>query len=194
VAAIIDFLLLAYRKYGHVDADAYSIFWARRGWLWAHLGGGTLTLLLGPFQFLPRLRTAFPWVHRWTGRLYLLAVLIACAGAAGLIATTPGGVGLQVAFAVTELAWLFTALMGFIAIRGKQPHIHRRWMLRNYIITFVFVTFRAATLIPGVMGLAPPSVMIPTLLWLSWVVPLLAYEISIGMRRRRAGRILTAAD
>jgi len=112
-------------------------------------------------------------------------MLVACVGAAGLIATTPAGFGLQLAFAATGLAWLFTALMGFIAIRRKLPHVHRRWMVRNYIVTFTFVTFRAATLIPGVMELAPPSVMIPTLLWLGWVVPLLAYEAGVAMSMKK---------
>jgi len=192
IVAVIAFLSITYRKYVPMDPAAYSIFWSRREWLWAHLAGGALTLLLGPFQFLARLRNAYPRLHRWTGRIYLLAMLVACVGAAGLIATTPGGVGLQIAFAATEIAWLFTALMGFIAIRRRLPSVHRRWMVRNYTITFVFVTFRAAIRVPGVMDLAPPAVMIPTLLWLGWVVPLFAYEASVGvidwMCRSRSGQ------
>ncbi len=185
LAVVIAFLLMAWRKYGDADPAAYSIFWSRRGWLWAHLAGGAMTLLLGPFQFVPRLRSAFPGLHRWTGRLYLVAMLVACAGAAGLIATTPGGRGLQVAFSATGIAWLSTAAVAFTAIRRGRTQVHRRWMVRNYIVTMVFVTFRASTLVPGVMGLASPQVMIPTLVWLSWIVPLLAYEAGVRTMRHR---------
>jgi len=189
LAAIAHFLAVTYQKYGDVNAGSYSLFSTRREWLWAHLSGATLTLLLGPFQFLTPLRVAYPRVHRWTGRLYLLAMLVACAGAVGLIVTTPAGIGIQVAFAATELAWLSTAVMGFVAIRGKRMQVHRRWMIRNYIITFVFITFRVALMIPTLMALGPPSVMIPVLLELSWVIPLVVYELSAAAFGRATGRL-----
>lgn len=188
VAVVLAFLWMTWRKYGHPDPGAYSIFWSRRGWLWAHLAGGAATLVLGPFQFIAPLRNAAPRLHRWTGRLYLLAMAVACVGAGGLIATTPGGVGLQVAFSATGIAWVSTATMAFVAIRRGQPRVHRRWMIRNYLVTLVFVTFRATIMVPGVMTLAPPNVMIPALLWLGWVVPVLVYELGFRlidrMRRR----------
>ena len=37
--------------------------------------GGVVALALGPCQFLSRLRESRPRIHRWTGRLYLTAVL-----------------------------------------------------------------------------------------------------------------------
>jgi hypothetical protein len=194
LAVGVHYVWIVYQKYGHMEAGAYSIFWSRREWLMAHLAGGTVTLLLGPFQFLARLRNAYPRIHRWTGRIYLLAVLVGSVGATGLIATSPAGSGLQVAFAATELAWLFTAVMGLIAIRRKRLQVHRRWMVRNYIITFTFVTFRTVALIPGVMGLAAPSVMIPLVLLMSWVVPLLGYGAVLALRQWRAGGISVPSD
>ncbi|MEO6689964.1 MAG: DUF2306 domain-containing protein [Dokdonella sp.] len=196
VAAVIFFLRMTYQKYGHIDAGVYGIFWPRRGWLWTHLAGGVVTLALGPFQFIARLRAAYPRIHRWTGRTYLMAMCVASVGAVGLIATTPGGIALQVEFSATGIAWLFTASMGFIAIRRKLPQVHRRWMVRNYIITLAFVTFRAVIMIPGVMQIAAPSVLIPALLWSSWLVPLLLYQAGLAMihwaRRSRTGHLETA--
>ena len=176
LALVLHFLSVAYQKYAHVDAGAYGMFWSRRQWLWTHLAGGALTILLGPLQFVARLRNACPQIHRWTGRLYLLGVSIGITGAAGLISTSPAPVAIQLAFASTGIAWLVTALAGFIAIRGKRTQVHRRWMIRNYLVTLAPISFRLAILVPGVMALASPTVMIPLLLWLSWVLPLLAYE------------------
>ena len=176
LALVLHFLSVAYQKYAHVDAGAYGMFWSRRQWLWTHLAGGALTILLGPLQFIARLRNTYPRVHRWTGRVYLVGVLVGITGAAGLISTSPAPFAIQIAFASTGIAWLVTALAGFSAIRSKRTQVHRRWMIRNYLVTLAPISFRLAILVPGVMALASPAVMIPLLLWLSWALPLLAYE------------------
>ena len=175
--AAYEFLTLTFHKYAHVEANAYGMFWSRRGWLWIHLGGGTLTILLGAVQFLTRFPRAYPRVHRWTGRIYLSALLVASAGAVGMIATSPAGLEIRSAFAATALAWLTTSLIGYRAILKGKAQLHRRWMTRNYLVTLAPITFRALIRIPGVMALASPVVMIPVLLWLSWALPLLLYEI-----------------
>lgn len=183
VAVVLHFLWGSYHKYAAQDPAAYGMFWSRRAWLWTHLAGGALTALLGPLQFVARLRNAYPRAHRWTGRVYLSAMLVACAGAAGLIATTPGGFALQAAFAATALAWLCTALPGYLAIRAGRTQAHRRWMLRNYIVTLAPTVFRLSIQVPGVMALAHPAVLIPTLLWLSWAAPLLVFELASAVTR-----------
>ena len=48
-----------------------------------HISASPVALILGLFQFLPRLRANNPTLHRWTGRLYVLMVLIG--GLAGLV-------------------------------------------------------------------------------------------------------------
>ena len=57
-------------------------------------------------------------------------------------------------------------------------------MIRAYLVTLAPALFRLSLLVPGVMALASPLVMIPTLLWLSWTAPLAAYELA----RPRRGR------
>lgn len=176
VVVSINFLLTVYGKYHQLDPAAYTMFWTRRGWLWTHLAGGALTIILGPVQFLTQWPRAYSHLHRWTGRIYMICMLIACVGATGLIATSPAPFEIRAAFAATALAWLTTALTGLIAIRGSRVRTHRRWMVRNYLVTLSPITFRALIEVPGVMELAPPSIMIPALLWLSWLLPLLICE------------------
>lgn len=176
VALALHFLSGSYQKYAHVDAGAYGMFWSRRAWLWTHLSGGVLAMLLGALQFVAPLRNAYPRVHRWIGRTYLLGMLVGIIGATGLIATSPAPAAIRIAFAATGIAWVTTALAGFVAIRRKRTQVHRRWMIRNYLVTLAPATFRLALLVPGMMALASPMLMIPLLLWLSWALPLLAYE------------------
>jgi hypothetical protein len=77
---------------------------------------------------------------------------------------------------------------------GEESHARRSTDAgcRAHLITFAFVTFRALLMIPGVTTLAPPDVMIPTLLWLGWVVPILIYEIGRALRNGRAVPVLAA--
>lgn len=172
----VNFLLTVYGKYHHVDPGAYAMFWSRRGWLWTHLAGGALTIVLGPLQFLTRWPRAYPRLHRWTGRIYMVGMLIACAGATGLIATSPAPFEIRTAFASTALAWLTTALIALIAIHRGRVWPHRRWMTRNYLVTVSPITFRILLKALIAMELAPSPAIIATLLWLSWLLPLLVYE------------------
>lgn len=172
----IDFLLTVYGKYHHPDPGAYSLFWSRRGWLWTHLAGGALTIVLGPLQFLTRWPRAYPRLHRWMGRSYMVGMLVACTGATGLIATSPAPFEIRSAFAATALAWLATALAALTAIRHGRVRPHRRWMIRNYLVTLSPITFRILLQSQIAMGVAPSPAMIAILLWLSWLLPLLICE------------------
>lgn len=42
-----------------------------------HVAGGLLAIALGPLQFIKRLRTGrWTRAHRWTGRVYLIGILV----------------------------------------------------------------------------------------------------------------------
>lgn len=185
-AISIDFLLTVHGKYRHPDPGAYTMFWSRRGWLWTHLAGGALTIVLGPLQFLTRWPRAWPRLHRWVGRICMSGMLVACAGATGLIATSPAPFEIRTAFAVTALAWLTTALVALIAIRRHRVVAHGRWMTRNYLVTLSPITFRILLQAHIAMGLAPLPTTIAVLLWLSWLLPLLLHALAcrlVGLMR-----------
>lgn len=107
-----------------------------------HAGPAGLTMVLGPWQFVPALRKRFPKAHRITGRVYLVSLMAASAAAAYAAAVTPSGFPLQVGFYLLIVAWLYTAARAFIAIRRRQVQQHRIWMIRNYALTFAAVTLR----------------------------------------------------
>lgn len=187
-----DFLLGVFGKYRHVDPATYTMFWTRRAWLWTHLAGGTLAICLGLVQFLTQWPRAFNRLHRWTGRGYLAGILIAATGATGLIATSPAPFEIRLAFAATAWAWLITALAGLMAIRRGQVQVHRRWMIRAYLVTLAPITFRLLIRTPGVMTLAEPPDVIAVLLWVSWVLPLVGYEAGrrlLALLRGRTGAV-----
>jgi uncharacterized membrane protein len=183
--ASVEFLLAAYGKYRHLDSAAYGMFMTRRPWLWMHLAGGLTAVLLGPVQFFAPWRRRHPRLHRILGRTYLSGMLVAATGAIGLIATSPAPFAIRLAFSATALAWLATALTGVVAIRRGAVERHRRWMVRNYAVTLAPIIFRL--LLPGAIagGLTPSPTLIASLLWCSWVAPLLACETVRGLAGQR---------
>mgnify|MGYP002040317954 FL=1 len=96
------------------------------------------------------------------------------------------------AFAATGLAWLVTSFCGYRSIRRGDVEQHRRWMLRSYLVTLSPAVFRLSLLVPALMQLASPLVMVPSLLVLSWALPLLVHEagrrlVSIGTLAEPSG-------
>ena len=150
-----------------------------------------LTLVLGPWQFVPRLRARFPRLHRLTGRVYLISVVGAAAAASYATVVTPSGFPLQVAFSVLIVAWLYTAYQGYRTIRRGDVRQHRIWMIRNYTLTFAAVTLRlylmlGTALMPVIPALQFRDVYTASA-WLSLLGNVLVAEYFI-VQRARAGR------
>ena len=148
---------------------------------WSHTMGGAVAAIIGPFQFLSCLRNRYRAVHVWLGRIYLLSVL--AGGLAGLYfaGSASAGDGAGKGFTFLAIAWLFTGSMAYIAIRRRDILTHRRWMIRNYALTFAAATLRvelAALLMSGVSF----TVAYPTVAWSSWVPNLLIVETWLRWR------------
>jgi uncharacterized membrane protein len=175
------FYRIAVARYTHLDAAHYGLHWKTRWWLVAHLGGGSLALLLGPFQFIRKLRTQYPQIHRWMGRTYLAGILVASIAAIYMcIYVTPiPGFGVSLFF--LDVAWLTTSSMALLAALCRQFAVHREWMIRSYVVTFGFVVFRLVQVINPFH--LPNGINAVTNGWLCWAVPLLFAEVTLQWRR-----------
>jgi hypothetical protein len=183
VAALIAwFYWHAVLPYGHFDAAHYFYFWPARWWLVGHLGGGSLALLLGPFQFSGWLRRRYVRVHRWMGRLYLGGVLVGCVSALYMGLRVAQSKAFGVALLYLALPWFVTSGMAYVSALRRQFAAHREWMIRSYVVTFAFVLFRLLEKLNvyGSLGEEMESVMA---VWLAWTVPLLIAEVVLQWRR-----------
>ncbi len=70
---------------------SFGDFWPRRIGLVSHIGAGTVALLVGPWQLWSGFRARYTVAHRWTGRLFLVAVAIGVLASAYLAVTTANG-------------------------------------------------------------------------------------------------------
>ena len=153
-----------------------------------HIVGGSAMLMLGFWQFSPRLRRAAPALHRWTGRLLVL-------GGAGfalsglLMNAVPTAQDDSLLYNSTQnvvaVLFLVVLALGVTAARQRRMAAHRAWMIRAYAITLGVAT-QTVILLPvfliggEVKGLIPDLVVIA-----AWVCNLAVAEAVI---RRGQGK------
>jgi hypothetical protein len=180
IGFVFKYVLFYYR---HYDAASFDPYWPRRGWLFLHINGGTLALLMGLCQFWTGLRRKSMILHRWTGRVFLLGVAMGVTGAVGLSATTTYGWGFAVGIMGLALAWLITTGMAYISIRRRLVDLHKEWMIRAYVVTFAFVTFRILSDYGPTSRLQPEHDRSIVISWVCWVVPMGITEMIFQVKR-----------
>jgi Predicted membrane protein (DUF2306) len=161
--------------------------------LCAHGFGAAFALPLGPLQFRAAVRARRPALHRLAGRLHL-GVGVGVGGIAGLIlaAHAQGGpvgqigqIG-QIGLGGLALAWLYTGVPAFAAVRSRDFVTHRRRMIRNLALTFAAVTLRIWMPLGFALDRWPFELVYPVVARLCWVPNLPVAEWSLRRRPRQA--------
>jgi uncharacterized membrane protein len=163
--------------YATYDSAAYNALWPRRFGLIPHILGGTAAILAGLVQLWLGLTGRVGVVHRTLGRIYVAAIAVASSGAIYRALTIPSkyfayGAGL---FSLA-CTWIVTTSMALFTIRRGAIEQHREWMLRSYIVTFAFVTFRFVEQILLSHPLAPEAEVDSFVAFACWSLPLLLAE------------------
>ena len=142
----------------------------------SHVIAASLALLFGVVQFLSGLRGKYPRVHRWTGRFYVVFVLVA--GVAGFVLAfdAMGGPIAGWGFGLLSVLWVFTTLQGLRFARNRKFGDHRRWMMRSFALTFAAVTLRLQ--LAGMIGIGQMTYADASLIlaWSCWVPNLILVE------------------
>jgi hypothetical protein len=101
-----------------------------------HLVSGAILLLLGPIQFIQRLRQHIPWAHRWIGRVYGFSALGAGIGGLGFVLArgAVGGATMSIGFG---LYGTFTSIAAVQTVRHgwrRRLVLHRAWAARLFAL------------------------------------------------------------
>jgi uncharacterized membrane protein len=181
-ALAILFLLDDALPYLEFSEASYGRFWDRSVWLLVHVFGGSLALLAGLLQHWSGFRQRHGEVHPWIGYVYVAGIALA-AGTAFQLSFHTQDWTFGVALFTGALVWLAATCLAVVeAIRGRFD-THREWMLRSYILTFSFVSFRLVLEIPWVEQLGTEAEVSTTFGWLCWVLPLCTYEFLRQLRQ-----------
>ena len=106
----------------------------------------------GLVQLIPAIRSRWPAVHRWNGRLYLVSALILALG--GLWMTWGRGTWLNLVggFGITldALLILAFAVMAWRSARAQRFAEHRRWAIRLFVVASAVWFMRVGYMVWGI--------------------------------------------
>jgi uncharacterized membrane protein len=157
----------------------------RTPWLVLHVAGAATALLVGSFQFLPRIRLSLPSVHRWNGRVYVVACLLGSNTGLVLALGATTGPWTTAGFASLAVLWCGSTILGWRAARLRRLADHRAWMVRSFALTLAAVTLRVY--VPILLLLPVPfATGYSAISFLCWVPNLMAAEAFL--RRARGPR------
>jgi len=148
-----------------------------------HLSSAGIALTLGVFQMSSWLRSRYLKIHRWTGRIYLIAVLLGGLSGLQMATVADGGVWAQMGFGALAILWVYTGFMAYSSIRKGKVTAHRNWMMRNFSLTLAGISLRIYLGITlGALQLDFMAVY-PYIAWACWVPNLIVAEALFVTRK-----------
>ena len=158
-----------------------------------HFLMGAVLVLAWPILLSAQIRTRHRAVHRWTGRVYVAAGLLAGVGGMTFLLTHGAASrAAAIAFAIWGALMMLCAVMAYLCARAKRFDRHRAWAIRLFSMvlgSWLFdVEMQAWTNLAGGIGMHPDGVSGPidlALLYLFFVPNLLVAEFFIRNLHRQ---------
>jgi hypothetical protein len=158
-----------------------------------HFAMGLVLVLAWPILLSTRIRARHRAVHRWTGRIYVSAGLLAGFGGMSFILThgayTPSA---SIAFGAWGAVLMLCSVMAYLHARAKRFDLHRAWAIRLFAMvlgSWLFdIEFRAWKDLAGGAGIGAGGTMglfDYAILYLFFVPNLLVAEIFIRNWHRK---------
>ena len=183
-AVVIGFLFEFAVPFFNSDHSKMKEYLNATFWLSLHAATGSGALLFGLFQFLPSSRCRNHWLHYAVGTAYVGCVIPSCMSAFYLAAITPRGSVFALGLSCQSAIWLVATLMACSNVCRRRFRQHSEWILRSYVVTFSFVTFRSTVILMTYAGITTEADRFNIASWIGWSMPLAATEIVIHARRR----------
>jgi hypothetical protein len=101
-----------------------------------HFAAGGTILALGCIQFVGWIRSGYPAVHRWIGRVYVTAAFLAGIGGLTFIVAkgTIGGATMDVGFGIYGVLTAAAAIETYRHARARRLDVHRAWAMRLFAL------------------------------------------------------------
>ena len=191
IASLIAIAFFAFAALPYLLSSAYNAaeYAGRRNWLLVHIVGGTIALLAGPIQLWLGIADRRIDLHRKLGIGYIVGVAIGASGAFWLAAHPSFGWVYGAGLGSMAIAQVVTTTLAFVAIKRSLIEQHKEWMIRSYVVTFSFVTYRLFSVLIGPLQLGTYAELNIVLAWGSWALPLLLTEAMLQGKKVLAVRV-----
>lgn len=158
-----------------------------------HFVMGAVLVLAWPILFSARIRARHRAVHRWTGRVYVSAGVLAGIGGLSFILTHGAYTrSASIAFGLWGAVLTLSAVMAYVHARAKRFDLHRAWVIRLFAMVlgaWLFdLEFRAWKDLAGGIGIGKGGASGPfdqAILYLFFVPNLVIAEFFIRNAHRR---------
>lgn len=147
-----------------------------------HILPGMLFMLLGPWQFMPGIRSRYPLFHRISGRIYIICGYIVGASALCMpfIMLPIGGVNEAAASILFSIFFLICISKAWWHIMQKNIAAHREWMIRAFAIGLAVSTVRPVIGLFFAFSGLPPQVFFGTAFWIGFTLHAVVAEVWIN--------------
>lgn len=190
ILKVVAGVLLSYRDYMPPDFQSDFLqgrelhFYGSYRWaFYAHITSGPWSLILGLILISERFRLRFPKWHRTLGRIQVFCVLLV---------VTPSGLWMSnfaetgaiagAGFAALAVVTGMCVVFGWISAVKRRFILHRRWMLRCFVLLCSAVVLR---MIGGLATITSVEAewLYPFAAWACWLVPLMGFETNRVLNR-----------
>jgi len=154
-----------------------------------HIIPGFLFMVLGPLQFVQRVRSRHLRLHRWSGRVFVgSSVVIGITALIMGFLMAIGGANETAATTFFAIIFLFALGKAFFHIRRREIAQHREWMIRTFAIGLAIATIRPIIGLFFALTDLSPREFFGTAFWLGFTSHLVAAEVWISHTRPRMRR------
>lgn len=167
-------------KQDYISRDYYR--WA----FFIHAYTAIWALVAGFTQFSSLIRNQLPRIHRISGWLYLIVVLL-LAGPSGIIIGihANGGWSSQLGFCLLGILWIYFSGIALQKIKQRNISAHRDFMYRSFALALSAISLRAWKYIIVAIWQPRPMDTYRIVAWLGWVGNLILAEIIISYIKKR---------
>ena len=154
----------------------------------SHVYTSIFVISLGLTQFSKTIRSRFSFIHKLSGKIYILLILlIACPSGLVMAYHANGGLIPQISFSILSILWFTFTLKAYTAIKKGNFQKHKNFMIRSYALTLSAISLRLFKY--GIVSTfeLPPMDTYKIVSVLGWVMNLAIAEMII---RRTAGNKL----
>ncbi len=154
--------------------------------LYGHIISTPMILLIGIWQVLYRTERKWIQFHRWTGKIYILMILLVGAPSGLIMALYAyGGAPGKVNFLILSIFWWISAWLGWKHIKKGNFIQHQQFMTRSFLLAISAVMLRIYSFIYHQYVPYSTEMAYAVIALLSWLPQIVIYEIYVRVSGRK---------
>jgi len=143
-----------------------------------HIIAGMIGMFIGPVQFLKGFRARYLNWHKRLGYAYVMSIVVSSITGLLVAQFAMGGFISSLGFSILAIVWFSTTIVAIRFAISKDIHLHQKWMIRSFALTFSSIPQRLMLLLAFTSYIDFVDIYRLSA-WLSWMFNLTIAEVII---------------